>query len=109
MEVKLKMRIKMGQHLGDTGPDEVAYRRMYGNHARISRLGKITVVHLDNPSEETIRKRVEEAIREEMAGEAFEDDCLLCQELKDSPYEVVYEDCGDHRERQKGKAKSDVL
>ena len=103
------MRIKIGQHLGDTGPDEAAYRRMYGNHVRISRLGKITVIHLDNPSEKTVRKRVEEAIREEMAGEAFEDDCPLCQELKDSPYEVVYGDCGDRRKRQKGKAEWDVL
>lgn len=105
----MDMRIKTGHHLGDTGPYEVAYRRMYGNHARISRLGKITVIHLDNPSEETIRKRVDEAVREEMAGEAFEDNCPLCREFEDSPYEVVYGDCGNRRKRQKEKAEWDVL
>ena len=82
---------------------------MYGNHVQISRLGKITVIHLDNPSGETIRKRVEEAVREEMAGEAFEDNCPLCREFHDSPYEVVYGDCGGRRKRQKGKTKAIVL
>jgi len=70
--------------------DNMHYKKLYGKHAIVTRLGDITVVHLDHPSKKEIQKRKEEIIREELAGEAFFDDCPLCQEMKKHPYDVVY-------------------
>jgi hypothetical protein len=68
------------------------YKQLYGKNAVITRLGGITIVHLDNPGKEEIRKRTEEIMREELTGEAYDDDCPLCQEMKNQPHEVVYYD-----------------
>jgi hypothetical protein len=66
------------------------YKHMYGEHAVVTKLGKINIVHLDNPSKDTIRKRADEIIREEINGDADLDDCPLCRQFKDEPYDVVY-------------------
>ncbi len=66
------------------------YRRAYGKNAVITRLGYITIVHLDNPDKETIRKRTEEVMHDEITGEAYDDDCPLCQMMKNQQHEVVY-------------------
>ncbi|MFA5362159.1 MAG: hypothetical protein WC335_02785 [Candidatus Omnitrophota bacterium] len=76
---------------GEYRSDEY-YRQAYGKNAVITRLGYITIVHLDNPSKKEIQKRTEEIMREEITGEAYDDDCLLCQEMKNHPHEVVYYD-----------------
>lgn len=65
-------------------------RDMYGDHALVTRVGKINIVHLDRPSQETINKRIDEVIREEMTGEAWDKDCPCCQAFKDLPHDVVY-------------------
>lgn len=67
-------------------------RQVYGKNAVITRLGYITIVHLDNPSKKEIRKRTEEIMCEELTGEAYNDDCPLCQEMKNHPHEIVYYD-----------------
>ena len=64
---------------------------IYGSDAIIVRLGHVNIVHLDQPSEETIRERTEEVMREELTGDAFFDDCPLCQEMKKHPYNIVYD------------------
>jgi hypothetical protein len=66
------------------------YRQAYGENAVITRLGYITIIHLDNPGKKEIQKRTEEIMHEEITGEAFDDDCPLCQEMKNHPHEVVY-------------------
>lgn len=66
------------------------YKQMYGKDVILSRLGKITIVHTDHPSKETIEKRINEVIREELRDEAYEADCPLCQMVKNEPYDVVY-------------------
>lgn len=71
-------------------PTDAEYKRMYGKDVTLSRLGKITIVHTDRPSKETIEKRINEVIREEIRDEAFEPDCPLCQMVKNEPYDVVY-------------------
>jgi len=38
-----------------------------------------------------IQKRKEEIMPEELAGDAFFDDCPLCQEFKNQPYDIVYD------------------
>ena len=70
--------------------DDEYYKQLYGRSAMVTRLGNITIVHLDRPSKNEIRKRKEEIMREELTGEAFFDDCPLCQEMKKHPYHVVY-------------------
>lgn len=71
---------------------EEYYKQLYGKDAVITRLGIITIVHLDHPSKEKIQKRTEEIVREELTGETFDDDCPLCQEMKNHPHEIVYYD-----------------
>ena len=68
------------------------YEHPYGPDAVVVRLGQIKIIHLDRPSPETIRKRTEEIMREELTDEAFFDDCPLCQEMKRHPYDIVYYD-----------------
>lgn len=70
--------------------DDVFYRRHYGSEAVLTRMGSITLVHLDKPTPATIKKRMEEVAREEINGEALDDDCPLCQMFKDQPHEIVY-------------------
>ena len=81
----------MGQMMGSghRRSDE-EYNKMYGKNVILSRLGKITIVHCDYPSQETIEKRINEVIREELRDEAFFDDCPLCQMIKNDPYDVIY-------------------
>ena len=61
----------------------------------MTKLGHINIVHLDEPDDQTIRQRIEEVIKEEIEGTAFEDDCPLCRELKHRPYDVVYDGLDD--------------
>ena len=74
---------------------EAEYEKIYGKDVILSQLGKITIVHTDRPSKETIEKRINEVIREELRDEAYEADCPLCQMTKDDPCDVVYtgDDC----------------
>jgi hypothetical protein len=66
------------------------YKQLYGKDLIVSRLGKITLIHLDHPSKEEIQRRIEETIREELTGEAFSDDCPLCREFREHPHNIVY-------------------
>lgn len=66
------------------------YRKFYGKDAVVTRLGHISIVHLDRPSKEKIRKRTKEIMREEITGTAFFDDCPLCREFQKYPYDIVY-------------------
>ena len=49
------------------------YKRQYGSNVIVTRLGKIT-----------------EVTAEEISGEAWEDDCPLCQMFKDEPHDIIY-------------------
>lgn len=73
-----------------TGSGDEHHRQAFGKDVLVTRLGYINIVHSDHPDAETIQKRIEEVIHEEIDGEPFEDDCLLCQEMKNRPYDVVY-------------------
>ena len=73
-----------------TEPGNTIQQETYGESVLVTRLGKINIIHLDNPSENKIRKRIEEILSEEIKGESFEDDCPLCLEMKKHSYDVVY-------------------
>ncbi len=70
--------------------DDDFYKSQFGPKAIVTRLGRINIIHLDNPSPKTIQKRIEEATREEITGEAWDDDCPCCQMFKDGPHDVIY-------------------
>ena len=87
------MRRCSSKHRGrefQTTPGTEAYQQAYGRDALVTRLGDLAIVHLDRPSPETIQRRIDEVIREEIRDEAFEEDCPLCQSMKQFPYDVVY-------------------
>ncbi len=69
---------------------EKGYKQLYGKHVIVTRLGDITIIHLDRPGKKEIQKRKEEITREELTDEAFFDDCPLCKEFKKHPYDAVY-------------------
>jgi hypothetical protein len=56
----------------------------------ITDMGDITLEHLDNPSVEVIKARIDEAITEE--DDCLDDECFLCQISKDQPYTLTYFD-----------------
>ncbi len=66
------------------------YKQLYGKCSIVTRLGHITIIHLDRPNKKEIQKRKEEIMREEFTGEAFFDDCPLCKEFRKHPYAVIY-------------------
>lgn len=63
-------------------------RKVFGEDAIISRVGKFNLIHLDNPGPEEVARRVEEFKPEDL----FDDDCPLCKLLRDEGGNVVYDD-----------------
>jgi len=59
----------------------------YGETAVISRLGKYNLIHLDRPEPEEIERRIQEFDPDEL----FEDDCPICQMLRNESCDVIYD------------------
>jgi hypothetical protein len=62
-------------------------KRMFGDDAVITRVGRFNLVHLDNPSQEELDRR----IREFDPREYFEDDCPLCRMMREEGGNIVYD------------------
>lgn len=73
-----------------TGPGEEHHKRAFGKEVLVTRMGQINIVHTDCPDNATIRQRIEEVIHTEIDANPFEDDCPLCQDLKNQPYDIIY-------------------
>ena len=69
--------------------NDACYKQLYGKHAIVTRLGYVTIIYLDRPNKKEIKKRKEEIMREEITDKAFFDDCPLCNELKNHPYDII--------------------
>lgn len=67
-------------------------KRLYGEEAIVTRLGKYNLIHLDNPDPEEIERRIAEFDPNDL----YEDDCPLCQMLREEGGEVVYDERIDH-------------
>ncbi|RPJ87334.1 MAG: hypothetical protein EHM18_01655 [Acidobacteria bacterium] len=70
---------------------EEELRGLYGDHALITRLGQYNLIHLDSPDPEEIARRTSEFDPDDL----FEDDCPLCQMLKNEHCDVVYDGSWD--------------
>ncbi len=63
--------------------------KMYGKDVMVSRVNGYNIIHLDNPTDEQIRQRMREALAGQIDND-LEDDCPLCQTIKDQPCDIVY-------------------
>ena len=63
--------------------------KVYGKNALVSRINGYNIVHLDNPTDEQIRQRMKEVLDGQIDDD-LEDDCPLCQSMKDQPCDIVY-------------------
>lgn len=61
-------------------------RRVYGDGAVFSRVGVFTLVHLDNPTPDTVERRTSEFD----PGEFF-DECPLCQFSREKGGHIVFD------------------
>ena len=71
---------------GEHKPDQ--FQAMYGDDAVFDPVGKFTLVHLDQPDEETRRKRIEEFDPDEY----FLDDCVVCAAMKEIGGDIIYDE-----------------
>jgi hypothetical protein len=64
-----------------------ALRKVYGNEAVISRVGRFTLIHLDSPTPETVHKREKEFD----PADFFFDDCPLCAMAKEEGGHIIFD------------------
>jgi hypothetical protein len=72
----------------ETCRDDDEIKMIFGEKARVTRIGKFNLIHLDDPDPTELARRIEEFDPEEI----FEDDCPLCQMLREQGGNVVYDD-----------------
>lgn len=63
--------------------------KMYGKNVIVSRVNGYNIIHLDNPTDEQIKQRIQEVINGQIDDD-LEDDCPLCQTMKSRPCDIVY-------------------
>ncbi len=82
------MSFSMQSSNADRAPEsDEELKRMFGDNAVITRVGRFNLVHLDNPSQEELDRR----IREFDPREYFEDDCPLCRMMREEGGNIVYD------------------
>jgi hypothetical protein len=70
----------------DRESDE-ALKKVYGNDAVISRVGRFTLIHLDRPTPETVHSRDTEFD----PADFFFDDCPLCSMAKEEGGHIIFD------------------
>lgn len=71
---------------------------VYGKDALISRVNGYNIIHLDNPTEEQIRQRIQEVLNDQIDDD-LDDDCPLCRSMRGQACDIVYfDDTDDHEE-----------
>lgn len=84
---RMEELLKKGLRDMDGPESEESLRQRYGNNIKVSRVGKFNLIHLDNPDEETMRRRE----REFDPSDYFDDDCPLCQEARKHGGNIIFE------------------
>jgi len=64
-------------------------QQVYGKNTIVSRVNGYNIIHLDNPTDSEIRKRIKEVL-EGRIDDGYEDVCPLCQSMKGQPCDIVY-------------------
>lgn len=62
----MKYKISYDAKLSESKLDFEKLKKIYGPQIVVTLVGKSRIIHLDRPSEETIRKRVEEVKRDDL-------------------------------------------
>lgn len=86
IETLLKMTLKKKEQ-----PTIEQLKQIWGKDAIITKVGKYNLVHLDFPSPQEIKERIEKAKNGEYDDD-FDDGCPLCQAMKGKSCEIVF-DC----------------
>jgi hypothetical protein len=61
----------------------------YEKNVMISRVNGYNIIHLDEPTEEQITKRIKEMLDRQINSD-LEIDCPLCRSIKNEPCDIVY-------------------
>ncbi len=72
---------------GEVPESDAELKKMFGDNAIITRVGRFNLVHLDNPTEQELERR----IREFDPAEYFEADCPLCRLMREEGGNIVYD------------------
>ncbi len=91
---RIEELLKKGLKDMDEPESEESLRKRYGNNIKISRVGKFNLIHLDNPDEETVKKREKEFD----TSDYFDNDCPLCQEAKKHGGDIIFDENNDLEE-----------
>ena len=60
-----------------------------GRNVMISRVNGYNIIHLDEPTEEQITKRIKMMLDEQIDND-LEINCPLCRSMKNEPCDIVY-------------------
>ncbi len=63
--------------------------KVYEKNIIISRVKGYNIIHLDNPTDKQIKQRIKE-VMDGHIDDDLEDDCSLCQTMKDQPCDIIY-------------------
>ena len=63
--------------------------KVYGKNVMVSRVNGYNIIHLDEPTEEQLKARIRELL-DGHANDDLENDCPLCQMMKNEPCDIVY-------------------
>lgn len=74
------------------GESREELRRMFGDEAIITPVGKFQLIHLDNPGPAELERRIQEFDPRAI----FDDDCPLCRIMLEQGGNVVYDADEDH-------------
>ncbi|MBP7055829.1 MAG: hypothetical protein KBB52_03150 [Candidatus Omnitrophica bacterium] len=63
--------------------------KVYGKDAMVSIVNGYNIIHLDDPTDEQVKQRIQEVLNGQVDDD-LEDDCPLCQTMKGQPCDIVY-------------------
>ena len=63
--------------------------KIYGKNIIVSRVKGYNIIHLDNPTDKQIKQRIKEVLHGRVDDD-LEDDCPLCQTMKNQACDIVY-------------------
>jgi len=93
--MKSKTREDFGELL--TVPGDGEHQAKYGKEVTVTKMGNVTLVHLDQPSQEELEERIDQVLEEVINDELNDfddDDCPACRFARDTFYDIVFNEEG---------------